>query len=58
MIQANPLTCGVAALRRVLYGSALEVPPGVPGLETSIGVTVAFGLAVFLATTRVARSAG
>ncbi len=54
VIQANPLTYGVGAIRRLLY---LEHPGGafdVPSLGVCVAVSVLFGLAAFGATTYVA----
>jgi ABC-2 type transport system permease protein len=46
VIRANPLTYGVAGLRRLLYpGYDLKVAAGFPSLEACIGVTVVFCLA-------------
>ncbi|MFQ5692929.1 MAG: ABC transporter permease [Nitrospinota bacterium] len=54
-MRVNPLTYGVAALRRCLYwaspGSVGQVPP----LSLSVFVTVVFSLVVFLAAVGVAR---
>jgi len=54
VIAVNPLTYGVAALRRVLYLEQPEAGAGLPGLVTSLAVTVVFGLVAFAATTRIA----
>ena len=54
IIRANPLTYGVAAVRRVLYLSDAPVGLDLPSLAACLGVTVAFGLAAFAATTWVA----
>jgi ABC-2 type transport system permease protein len=45
VIAANPLTYGVAGLRRMLYaGSPLRVAPGLPALPVCIAVTLLFCL--------------
>jgi ABC-2 type transport system permease protein len=54
VIAVNPLTYGVAALRRVLYLEQPDAGAGLPGLATSLAVTALFGLVAFVATTRVA----
>jgi ABC-2 type transport system permease protein len=50
IITLNPLSYGVAALRRILYW---EVPssPEIPSMYLCLGVTVLFGAAAFAATT-------
>ena len=56
-MRLNPLTYGIAALRRVLY---LEIPAGagsVPGLAPALGVTLAFAALAFLVAARAARRA-
>jgi len=45
----NPLTYGVAALRRVLYAGTTTVGPDVPALALSLLVTCAFAALAFLA---------
>jgi ABC-2 type transport system permease protein len=45
----NPLTYGLAALRRALYPSVVSVGADVPALALSIGVTSAFAVVAFLA---------
>jgi ABC-2 type transport system permease protein len=57
LMRINPLTYGVAALRRALAGGALS---GLPGLGASLAVTaacaaLAFGAAVWVASRRPAR---
>jgi ABC-2 type transport system permease protein len=54
VIAVNPLTYGVAALRRVLYLEQPDAGTGLPGLVTSLAVTALFGLLAFAATTRIA----
>jgi len=57
LLRINPLTYGVAALRHALYPAAMIVPGHIPGLGLSLVITVAFGLAMFLASSfLVARS--
>jgi len=51
----NPLTYGMAALRRCLYlGSPAAAGP-VPGLTPALAVTIGFGILAFVAATDVAR---
>jgi len=49
LMAANPLTYGLAALRRVLYPAAASVGPGVPNLPLSVAVTCGFAVVSFLA---------
>jgi ABC-2 type transport system permease protein len=49
IIAANPLTYGVAALRRVLYLEAGSVD-GIPSLGASLAVTLGFAVLMFAAT--------
>ncbi len=51
VMAVNPLTYGVAALRRVLYLSDPAATAGLPPLAVSIAATVVFGAVTFLATT-------
>jgi hypothetical protein len=56
-MRADPLTYGVAALRRALTGGPL---PGLPGFAASLAVTagcaaLAFGAAVWVASRRPTR---
>ena len=44
----NPLTYGMAALRRCLYPAGVSVGPDVPGLPIAVVVTVAFAVGAFL----------
>jgi len=48
LMRINPLTYGVAALRRALYLARPEAVADLPGMAASLIVTVAFGLAAFL----------
>ena len=60
VIRANPLTYGVAGLRRLLYWGAPEaartaaLPADLPGLEVSVLVTVLFAGIMFAAATKIA----
>jgi ABC-2 type transport system permease protein len=54
IIYANPLTYGVAALRRVLYLNDAQAAMELPPLAACLGVTVVFAAAAFAATTWVA----
>jgi ABC-2 type transport system permease protein len=49
IIRANPLTYGVAGLRRLLYWDAPEssLPPGLPSLATCLIVTAGFAAVTF-----------
>ena len=59
IMQVNPLTYGVAALRRTLYLSAPEAVANLPGLWVSLLVMIAFGLVCFSLAVRTAeRSEG
>ncbi len=59
IMQVNPLTYGVAALRRTLYLSAPEAVANLPGLWLSVLVMIAFGVVCFSLAVRTAeRSEG
>ena len=49
LLRVNPLTYGVAGLRRMLYwgGTETALPAGLPSLATCWGVTLAFAAAMF-----------
>lgn len=61
VIQANPLTYGVAGLRRLLYsGEGLDAAPGLPAMSMCVTVTVVFcvvciAISVWLANRRTSR---
>ncbi len=55
IITVNPLTYGVAGLRRVLYMGIGPEQADLPGLGFCIATTILFGLAGFAATTALAR---
>lgn len=60
VIAANPLTYGVAGLRRLLYADDLPVAPGLPAMSVCVAVTGAFclvciGASVWLAERRTSR---
>ena len=57
IMRANPLTYGMAALRRCLYLPAPQLAGRVPPLPLSLGVTVLFCALAFAAATVVARRA-
>lgn len=57
-MQINPLTYGVAALRRVLAPAALAPGSPVPGLALSLAVTAAFCSAAFAAAWTMVRFRG
>ena len=48
IIQANPLTYGVAGLRRLMYSGSLPVTESLPSLSTSVAVTTAFAAILFV----------
>jgi ABC-2 type transport system permease protein len=56
IVRANPLTYGVAALRRLLYlgDPRPPIPESTAGLLLSVGVTVAFAVAALLSAARTA----
>lgn len=55
VMQLNPLTYGMAALRRTLYLQAPEAVGPVPGLAVSLAVTALFCVGAFAAAAAVAR---
>lgn len=56
IIRVNPLTYGVAALRRLLYSGVPDaVPASIPSLTISWSVTIVFALVMFAASIAVAR---
>ena len=55
IIRANPLTYGVAAIRRALYLGELDGKADLPSFAVCIAVTCLFGALAFAATTRTAR---
>jgi ABC-2 type transport system permease protein len=57
IMRANPLTYGMAALRRSLYAGEAAAVSSLPGLLPALAVTAFFALASFLAATAVARRA-
>jgi ABC-2 type transport system permease protein len=57
IMRANPLTYGVAALRRSLYAGQAAAVSSLPGLLPALAVTAFFAVASFLAATAVARRA-
>lgn len=54
-MRLNPLTYGMAALRRCLYLAAPAAVGAVPGLPVAVGVTIAFCILAFAAATVGAR---
>ena len=56
-MQLDPLTYGLAALRRWLYLGA-AVPADLPSLGLSLTVAVVFGMVTFIAATAVAERSG
>ena len=57
IMRANPLTYGMAALRRSLYAGNIAAVSALPGLLPALGVTAFFAAASFLAATAIARRA-
>jgi len=55
VMRVNPLTYGMAALRRCLYLGYPEAAGRVPGLAAALGITVLFGILAFIAATDAAR---
>lgn len=55
IMRVNPLTYGMAALRRSLYLGNPAAAGHVPGLALALGVTVLFGILAFVAATDAAR---
>jgi ABC-2 type transport system permease protein len=55
-MQANPLTYGVAALRRLMYAGVADppLPPQTPGMAISWIVTIAFALIMFALACKIA----
>ena len=54
-MRVNPLTYGMAAIRRCLYLDGPAVAGTVPALGPSLAITVLFGLLAFVAATGAAR---
>ncbi len=54
IMRLNPLTYGVAALRRCLYLGTPSAAGAVPGLAPALWISLAFGVLSFAAATRVA----
>jgi ABC-2 type transport system permease protein len=52
IIRLNPLTYGVAGLRRLLYSVPLDVSPGLPSMPACLAVTVVGFLVVFFLAIR------
>jgi len=55
-VMCNPLTYGVAALRRILYGFNTEIFSDLPPMGMSVLITIAFGLLTFGISIWIARS--
>jgi ABC-2 type transport system permease protein len=55
LMAVNPMTYGVAALRRVLVEDAAALPADLPSLSTSLGVTALFAAAMFALSCLAAR---
>ena len=57
VMRLNPLTYGMAALRRALYSGNSAAVASLPGLVPALGVTAGFAVLAFLAATSMARRA-
>lgn len=57
VMRLNPLTYGMAALRRALYSGNAVAVSALPGLSLALAVTACFAAATFLAATHMARRA-
>lgn len=57
VMRLNPLTYGMAALRRTIYSGNLTAVSELPSTGTALAVTVCFAAVMFLAATQVARRA-
>ena len=55
-MSVNPLTYGVAALRRLMYADvqAAAIPPGTPGLASGWIVTILFAVVMFALAWKIA----
>lgn len=58
IISVNPVTYGVAALRRVLYPGVGDIDGGLPSLAVSIVITFLFAAIMLALTVRVVRKHG
>ncbi len=56
VMQINPMTYGLAAIRRAIYLASPEKAGAAPGLVLSFAVTIAFSLAAFLLALRAAKN--
>lgn len=56
-MKLNPMTYGMAALRRGLYAGSRASLEGLPPMGLSLGVLVVFGMAAFLSASALARKA-
>jgi len=55
VMMINPLTYGLAALRRSLYwNDRATIPPGLPGLGVSLAISVLFAIMMFVLASRIA----
>src|SRR5439155_8143925 len=54
VMRLNPLTYGLAAIRRAMYWSESHAAGNLPGLGVSLGVSVAFAAATFLIAAAIA----
>lgn len=58
IIHLNPVTYGLAALRRVLYPPAAPIVQGLPSIGVSLAVTLAFCILTFAGALALARRTG
>src|SRR5882724_1430766 len=57
VMRLNPLTYGMAALRRALYSGNSAAVASLPGFAPALGVTAGFAALAFFAATTMARRA-
>jgi len=55
VMELNPLTYGMAAVRWSIYGNEVASTMGIPGFNLSVGITVAFAAVVFAAAISMTR---
>ena len=55
VMEINPLTYGMSAVRWAIYGSDVASTMGIPGFGVSVGITVAFAAIVFAAAISMTR---
>jgi ABC-type polysaccharide/polyol phosphate export permease len=55
IMELNPLTYGMAAVRWSIYGKEVASTMGIPGFNLSVGITVGFAALVFAAAISMTR---